>query len=295
MGRSSGWIFVVACAAVAAVSAQPAGLDTAGIARAIGRQGTAQGDVYRVAFPRTDLTVTLGGVTIKPGLALGGWIAFKKAGTSAIAHGDLVLLQDEINPVISKLQSAGIEITALHNHLINETPHVMYLHVWGHGSEVDLAKAIGAAVAVTKTPPPAAPAASSAPAAPGFDADAIQKSLGRTGTVTNGVLAVAFPRPEKITMMGIELPPSMGMATSMAFQSAGNGRVAATGDFVMIGDEVNPVARALRQHGIMISALHNHMIHGSPELYFMHFWAVDTADRVAAGLRAAVDLTGHKP
>jgi biotin operon repressor len=277
-----------ACVALPAASAQPA-LDTDGIAKAIGRQGTAQGDVYRVAFPRTDLTVTIGDVTIKPGLALGGWIAFRKAGAAAIAHGDLVLLQEEINPVISKLQDGGIEITALHNHLINESPHLMYLHVWGQGNEVELARKIGAAVALTKAPPAGPPPAGPA-AAPGFDADAIQKTLGRTGTVGNGVLAVSFPRPETITMMGIELPPSMGMATAMSFQSAGNGRVAATGDFVMIGDEVNPVARALRQHGIAISALHNHMIHGTPELYFMHFWAVDTVEHVAGGLRAAVDV-----
>ena len=277
--------------APAGVMAQD-GLDTGGIAKAIGRQGTVQGEVYRVGFPRTDLKVTLDGVAIKPGLALGGWIAFKKAGSDAVAHGDLVLLQDEINPVISKLQEGGIEITALHNHLVNESPHVMYLHVWGRGNEVDLARKIGAAVALTKAPPPA-PQSSQASGPPDFDADAIQKTLGRTGTVTNSVLAVSFPRPEAITMMGVQLPPSMGMATSMSFQSAGNGRVAATGDFVMIGDEVNPVARALRQHGIAIAALHNHMIHGTPELYFMHFWVVDTPGKVAAGLRAGVDVLKH--
>lgn len=291
MKRVVGGVVLCGCVAVSALSAQPA-LDTDGIAKGIGRQGTAQGDVYRVAFPRTDLTVTIGDVTIRPGLALGGWIAFRKAGAAAIAHGDLVLLQDEINPVISKLQEGGIDITALHNHLINESPHVMYLHVWGQGNEVELARKIGAAVALTKTPPagpPQGPAAT-----PGFDADAIQKTLGRTGTVSNGVLAVSFPRPEKITMMGIELPPSMGMATAMSFQAAGTGRVAATGDFVMTGDQVNPVARALRQHGIAISALHNHMIHGTPELYFMHFWAVDTVEHVAGGLRAAVDVVQER-
>lgn len=287
MKRVVGGVVLCGYVAVSALSAQPA-LDTDGIAKAIGRQGTAQGDVYRVAFPRTDLTVTIGDVTIRPGLALGGWIAFRKAGAAAIAHGDLVLLQDEINPVISKLQEGGIEITALHNHLINESPHVMYLHVWGQGNEVELARKIGAAVALTKAPPAGPPQGPAA--APGFDADAIQKTLGRTGTVSNGVLAVSFPRPEKITMMGIELPPSMGMATAMSFQAAGTGRVAATGDFVMTGDQVNPVARALRQHGIAISALHNHMIHGTPELYFMHFWAVDTVEHVAGGLRAAVDV-----
>lgn len=292
MRRTLGWIVLSGCVAVPALSAQGA-LDTAGIATAIGRQGTAQGDVYRVSFPRTDLTVKIGDVTVKPGLALGGWIAFKKAGSGAVAHGDLVLLQEEINPVISKLQDGGLDITALHNHLITESPHVMYLHVWGQGNEVALARAIGAAVALTTIPQPGPPQAAPAPA-PDFDAGTIQKTLGRTGTVTNGVLAVSFPRPEKITMMGIELPPSMGMATAMSFQSAGKGRVAATGDFVMTGDEVNPVARALRRHAIMISALHNHMIHGTPELYFMHFWAVDTAEHVAAGLRAAVDAMQNR-
>jgi hypothetical protein len=283
-----------ACLAGFQVEAQNA-LDTAAIAKAIGRQGTAQGEVYRVTFPRSDLKVTLNGVAIKPGLALGGWIAFKKAGADAIAHGDLVLLQDEINPVLSKLQDGGIEITALHNHLIDESPHVMYMHVWGRGKEADLARAIGAAMALTKAPPatpPATPAAT--PAQPDFDADTIQKTLGKTGSVANGVLGLAFPRPEKITMMGVELPPSMGMATSMNFQAAGAGRVAATGDFVMVADEVNPVARALRQHNIAVTALHNHMIHGSPELYFMHFWAVDTAANVASGLRAAVDAMKAK-
>jgi hypothetical protein len=282
-------VVLLGCLGSSLVSGQDA-LDTAGIAKAFGREGRAQGDVYRVSFPRTDVTVTLDGVTIKPGLALGGWIAFKKTGADAVAHGDLVLLQDEINPVISSLQDGGLEITALHNHLIRESPHVMYLHVWGRGNELDLARKISAALALTKTPAPSAPSASSSTETPDFDAEAIQKALGHAGTVTNGVLAVAVPRPEPITMMGVELPPSMGMATALSFQAAGGGRVAATGDFVMIADEVNPVARALRQHNVAIAALHNHMLHGSPELYFMHFWAVGTPADVSSGLRAALDV-----
>jgi biotin operon repressor len=268
----------------------PAGLDTAAIAQALGRQGQMQGSVYRVGFPRTDLSVSVHGIAIKPGLALGSWAAFLRAGSQAVIHGDLVLTEAEINPVISKLQDGGLQITALHNHLIEETPHVMYLHYWGQGAEVALARTLRSALETTKTPLAAPAAPSAAAAAPGFDVDTIQNTLGKTGAVTGGVLGLSWPRPEKITMMGIELPPQMGMATSINFQAAGNGKVAATGDFVMIDTEVNPVAKALRSHGIAVAALHNHMLHGTPTLYFMHFWAEDSAANVAAGLKAAVDL-----
>jgi hypothetical protein len=205
-------------------------------------------------------------------------------------HGDLVLTEAEINPVISKLQDGGLQITALHNHLIEETPHLMYVHYWGEGTEMALARALRAALNTTKTPLGVAPAAAAPQPPPGFDADAIQAALGKTGTVRGGVLAISVPRPEKIMMMGVELPPAMGMATALNFQSAGNGKVAATGDFVMIDDEVNPIAKALRAHGIAVTALHNHMLHGTPALYFMHFWAEDSAANVAAGLKAAIDL-----
>lgn len=268
------------------------GLNTAAIDQALGLTGQMQGDVYRVGIPRTDLSVTVHGIAIKPGLALGGWAGFRHAGNGAVVHGDLVLTEPEINPVISKLQEGGLQITALHNHVLEETPSLMYIHYWGEGAEATLARALRAALQVTKTPLTSAPAPAPGAAQPdpGFDADAIQKTLGKTGTVRGGVLAISVPRPEKITMMGVELPPAMGMATALNFQSAGNGKVAATGDFVMIDDEVNPVAKALRAHGIAITSLHSHMIHGTPVLYFMHFWAEDTAPNVAAGLKAAVDL-----
>ncbi|MEO8481676.1 MAG: DUF1259 domain-containing protein [Acidobacteriota bacterium] len=269
--------------------AQGAPLDTAAIDRAMGLSGQMQGDVYRVSLPRTDLAVTIRGIAIRPGLALGSWAAFKRAGTSAVVHGDLVLLQDEVAPTISGLLSGGLQITAVHNHLIGETPHVMYVHYWGQAPEGTLATALKAALQHTATPF-TAPAAPPAAADPGFDADALQRALGRTGTVRGGVLAVSIPRPEKIMMMGVELPPSMGMATAINVQAAGGGKVAATGDFVMIDDEVNPIAKALTSHGIAVTALHNHMLHGSPMLYFMHFWAEGTPADVGAGLKAATDL-----
>jgi hypothetical protein len=268
------------------------GLNTAGIDQVFGTTGQMQGDVYRLGFPRTDLSVTVHGIAIRPGLALGSWAAFRKAGGQAVVHGDLVLLDSEVNPVISKLEENGLQITAVHNHLLDETPHVMYVHYWGQGPEAALATSLRSALAASKTPlaPAAAPAAGAPAPDPGFDADAFQKAIGRTGAVKGGVLSIGVPRPEKITMMGVELPPAMGMATSINVQSAGNGKVAATGDFVMIDDEVNPIIKALRAHNIAVTALHNHMLHGSPALYFMHFWAEDTAANVAAGLKAAVDL-----
>ncbi len=265
------------------------GLNTAAIDKALGLPGQMQGDVYRVGMPRTDLAVTVHGIKVKPGLALGSWAGFRKSGAQAVVHGDLVLTEAEINPVISKLFDAGLQITALHNHLIDETPHVMYLHYWGQGPEATLATALKAALATTKTPLTAAPATTTQPD-PGFDADAMQKAIGKTGTVRGGVLAISVPRPEKIMMMGIELPPAMGMATAINVQSAGGGKVAATGDFVMTDDEVNPIAKALRTHGIAVAALHSHMLHGTPMLYFMHFWAEDMPANVGAGLKAGVDL-----
>jgi hypothetical protein len=286
-------VAIVAGVAMLSQTNPPAGLDTAAIDRAIGKSGQAMaGDVYRVSFPRSDLNVSVGGVKVKPGFALGSWAAFKANGNSAVAHGDLVLTGTEINPVISALQQHNFDITALHNHLINESPSVMYLHFWGKGDAATLAASVKDALSKTKTPvtapPPAPTATSGAAQSDDLPADAIQQAIGVKGTVTNGVLALSVPRPETIQMMGVTLPPSMGMATAINFQSAGGGKVAATGDFVMIADEVNRVARQLRQHNIAITALHNHMLHGSPELYFMHFWGEGNANEVASGLKAAL-------
>jgi len=271
---------------------KPAGLDTAAIDKAIGKSGTAMpGDVYRVAFPRTDLNVTVGAVKVKAGFALGSWAAFKSLGVNGTAaHGDLVLTDTEINPVISSLQQHNFEITALHNHLINESPSIMYLHFWGKGDAATLAAGLKDALSKSKTPigPSPAAVATGGVGDGGLPADQIQQAIGLKGTVTNGVLALSQPRPETIQMMGVTLPPSMGMATAINFQSAGGGKVVATGDFVMLADEVNKVARALRQHDIAITALHNHMLHGSPELYFMHFWGEGDPTAVASGLKAAL-------
>ena len=269
-------------------------LDTATIAREIGKAGETQGDVYKISLPRTDLQVTVEGVLLKPGLALGSWIAFKPVGQGAVAHGDLVLGEDEVAPVVRELEEHGVRITALHNHLIHELPRVMFLHFWGQGEAGKLAQHLKQALSKTKTPMGEAKKGEAPAEEVGFDPEQILATLGHKGTVKNGVLHVSVPRPETVTESGLELPPSMGTATAINVQGAGAGKVAATGDFVMTRDEVNRVAKALAENGIMMTALHNHLVHSTPDLYFMHFWANDSAEKVAKGLRIGLDAMKRK-
>ena len=262
------------------------------VEEAMGRPGQMQpGDVIRFGMPRKDLHVTLDGVDLKPGLALGSWVAFKQEGSGAMVMGDLVLTEDEVEPVMMKLQEAGIHESALHNHLLGESPHMMYMHIASHGNSVAMAKAIHDAVALTKTPgPDAAPAAQSAVEL-GFDQKQVEQILGRAGKVNGGILQFGVPRAEAITDSGMTVPPSMGVATALSFQPTGSGKAAITGDFVLIGSEVNPVIKALRQNGIAVTALHSHMLTEEPRLFFMHFWANDEAVKLAKGLRAALGQT----
>ena len=268
-------------------------LDTKAIEHAIGKPGELKDDVYKISLPRKDLSVSVNGVKLKPGLALGSWIAFTESSNEAVMAGDLVLTESEVGPVMLQLRKGGIEVSAVHNHLIGETPRVMYVHVAGKGQAASLASHLKEALHLTATPLEGAAktgnASKSAPEDPGFDAEFIQKELGHQGKVKDGVLHVSVPRAEPIKMHGAALPPSMGMATALNFQSGGEKKVAATGDFVMVSEDVDRVTKALTGQGILITALHNHLVHGSPDLYFMHFWADDSAEKVAKGLRAGLD------
>jgi hypothetical protein len=270
--------------------AAPASGDWKAVESAMGRSGQQQpGDVMKFAMPRKDLHVTLGGLTIKPALALGSWAAFKQSTDGAMVMGDLVLTEDEVQPVMSKLQEGGIQEAAIHNHLIGESPRIMYMHIASHGDAVQMAKAIHEALALTKTPPPDATPATSADL--GFDQKQVEQILGHAGKVNGGILQVGVPRAESISDAGMNVPPSMGVATALNFQPTENGRAAITGDFVLLASEVNPVLRALRQNGIAVTALHSHMLGEEPRLFFMHFWANDDALRLAKELRAALDKT----
>jgi len=266
------------------------------VEQALGRAGTLlPGDVYKVSFPRSDLTVTLDGVTIKPALALGSWAAFKEIGGGHVmAMGDLVLLESEVTPVIDALQKGGIEQSALHNHLIGESPRVMYLHFDGHGDEVKLAKTLHDALALTKTPMGPAPPPPSTPPSIDLPTADLDRIIGRPGKIAGGTYQFAIPRAETIMEHGAEVPASMGMAIPLNFQPTGNGRAAITGDFVLLASEVNPVIRILRKGGIAVTALHSHMLEETPRLFFMHFWANDDAKKLATVLRAALDVMNVK-
>ena len=261
---------------------------------ALGRKGSAQpGDVYKFSMPRSDLQVTVAGTPIKAGLALGSWLAFKRMGDEAVVMGDLVLTESEVEPVMAKLQAEGVEQTAVHNHLLHETPRVMYMHVAGHGDPVKLATALKQALALTKTPS-ASPTPPAQQPGLGFDTAQVDQALGYQGKNNNGIYQFSVPRAEKINDMGTEVPPSMGTATAINFQPTGGKKAAITGDFVLLGTEVNPVIRALRDNGIQVTAVHSHMLTEEPRLFFMHFWANDDALKLAKGLRAAIDKTNSE-
>jgi hypothetical protein len=255
----------------------------------LGRSGTSlPGGVYKFAFPRTDLQVDVDGIRIRPALALGSWIAFN----GTMVMGDLVLTEDEVNNVISALQAGGIDQSAVHNHLLHESPRVVYMHFEGHGDPVALAKTLRAALDRTKTPmqPPAPPASPAPLDLPTTDLDRI---LGSAGKANGGVDQFSIARADKITMNGMEIPPSMGVATAINIQPTGSGRAVATGDFVMTAGEVNAVIRALRKGGINVTALHSHMLTEQPRLFFMHFWGNDDAIALAKTLRSALDAMKH--
>jgi hypothetical protein len=268
--------------------------DWSAVERALGRKGTINpGDVIKFSFPRSDLSVTLAGVQLKPALALGSWVAFKRIGSGVtMVMGDLVLTPDEVGPVMRRLQDLGVEQTAVHNHLLMESPRVMYMHIVAHGDEAKIAQAIHDALALSKTPL----VAPGAQIAIGIDLDtaAISRELGVAGKVNGTVFQISIPRKEIINESGHEVPPSMGVATAINFQPTGAGKAAITGDFVLLASEVNPVMRALSSNGIAVTAVHSHMIDEEPRLIFMHFWANDDVAKLARGLRAALNRTASR-
>jgi hypothetical protein len=268
-------------------------IDWSKVDAAFGRKAAAvSGDVHRYGFPRSDLAVTLDGVAIKPALALGGWVALKPAHGGAMVMGDLVLLESEINPVMTALIHNGLDITAVHNHLLRANPATFYLHVGGHGDPEKIATAIVQALQSSKTPL-APPSASAQQPAVELDTAQLDQIIGVKGQANGGVYQFGVPRRDAIKEGGLDLTPAgpMGVATGISFQPTGGGKAAITGDFVLTGEEVNPVIKELRSAGIEVTAIHSHMLDEQPRLIFMHFWANDDAIKLAKGLRAALDKT----
>jgi Domain of Unknown Function (DUF1259) len=286
----------VNCATLAAAAWLSAAAFAAGdewqaqVGQALGKLGTSMpGGVYRVALPRTDLTVTLDGVELKAGFALGSWLAFEKIGDQGMAMGDLALTAAEVGPVMKRLVAAGIEVTALHDDLPRAQPVTIYMHVMGRGDPVKMADVFHDMLAENRMPyavlsigvPPAPPPLD-------FDTAAIDAALGAKGTNDGGVYAFAIPRAEPIKVGGSGVPPAMGAANAINFQPTGGGKAAITGDLALTANEVQPVIKALIAHRIEVTALDNHMLDEEPRLFFVHFWANDDAKKLALGLQAAL-------
>jgi hypothetical protein len=264
-------------------------LNTEGIARAMGRKGDLSAEMYKVSFPRSDLSVKVGNVTVKPALSLMAWAAFIKSGNAAVTYGDLVVLEDEINPVISKLEERGLELSALHNHLLHETPRVMFIHFVGRGDEVELASGIREALALTGSP---LAAGTSAPETKPAIATEIERIIGHQGVMGGDVFHITVPRHDvRVKAVGTMVPGSMGMNTPFNFQLDGKNAVI-NGDFMLLPGELNPVIKVLRANGIEVASIHNHLVDNEPQLVFMHFWAQGDAIALAKGLKAALDRTG---
>jgi Domain of Unknown Function (DUF1259) len=284
--------FIVGIALVGGAGATD--IDWSKVDQALGKPGTNQpGGVHKYGLPRSDLMITVDGVAIKPALALGSWIAFMPTGNGAMFMGDLVLTEKEIEPVMKRLIDDGIEITAIHNHLLRTTPAVFYMHVGGQGDPVKLAQTLHAGLSLSQTPF-AAPAPAATPPTIDLDTSAIDAALQAKGTINGGVYQFSIPRAESISEGGMAVPPSLGTATAINFQPTGGGKAAITGDFVLLGKEVNPVLKAMRNNGIEVTALHSHMIDDAPHLFFMHFWANDDVTKLTHGLKAAIDLANLK-
>jgi len=308
---------IVLCLLLLPSLARAQGVTTGPIDEALGRSGQKTGDVYKVSFPRSDLHVSVHGLAIKPGLALGSWAAFLGTDDNAMVMGDLVLLESELNLVIAKLRSSGFDISAVHNHLMEESSRVLYAHYMGHGPAVHLATSLRAALALSKTPL-GKPAATTEEAAPAW-VKAVEDAVGRKGTFKGGVLSCGVARSDAITMGGTTIPPAAGVAEGINFQAADSGNhlaclaiaefclhgsrrptleysfyVATTGDFVLTAEEVNPVISELQGHQISVTALHSHMLTEQPRLFFMHFWSVGTPEAVGAGIKAALSRVAVK-
>ena len=265
-------------------------IDTMALNNVFGKQGTVTGNVYKISYPRFDLKVKVGDFNVAPGLALGTWVGIIDMGGHSMMMGDLVLTDAEVPQAINKLMEENLEITAIHNHLINETPAIKYIHYHGEGDAVKLAREIKAVLAVTATP---LMAPSQTNQTQKIDWSKVTAVLGTTGKQNGSLLQYSFARNEKLTESGMEMPPSMGMATAINFQINGD-KAAITGDFVLLPDEVNLVIKALTENGIMPTAVHSHMLHDEPRLFMMHFWAVDDPEKLAKGLKAALDKTNSK-
>jgi hypothetical protein len=262
----------------------------------LGKQGDYKANVLKVNIPRNDLSVTIAKVRTPTPFGFGGWVAFTKGSGMDVMMGDLVLTQDEVNPVMSALLDNGLEVTALHNHFFWDEPRMYYMHVHGHGVPADLARKLKPAVDLigkgTTKPAAASPAAA---AGTKIDTAQIAKIVGTPGEQTGEVYKITIGRDDvKITEMGATINARMGLNTWAAFVGT-NDNAAIAGDVAMLASEVTPVLKALRKNGLDVVAIHHHMTQTEPTIFFLHYWGTGPAEKLAAGFRAALSELGRPP
>jgi hypothetical protein len=266
--------------------------DYKGVLDALGRTGDFKDGVLKVNIPRSDLNVSVDGVATPTPFGFGGWVAFEKGtGGMDVMMGDLVLTENDVNPVMSALLNAGIDVTALHNHFFLETPRILYMHVHAHGSASDLANKLKPVLALVGKPG-ATPAPSAGKPIQGtLDSAQLAKIVGTEGETTGAVYKITIGRPDiKMMEMGAPINARMGLNTWAAFYGSDADAVVA-GDVAMLETEVQPVLKALRANNINVVAMHHHMIGTTPNVIFLHYWGRGPAQKLAAGVKAAVDQT----
>jgi hypothetical protein len=254
----------------------------------LGKQGDFKANVLKVNIPRNDVSVTVANVKTPTPFGFGGWIAMTKGSGMDVMMGDLVLTQDEVNPVMSALLNNGLEVTALHNHFFWDEPRMFYMHVHGHGSPAELARKVKPALDLIgkNTPKPAAPPAASIPTT--LDTARLAQIVGTPGEQTGAVYKITIGREDlKLTEMGAPINSRMGLNTWAAFVGT-NENAAIAGDVAMLAQEVPLVLKALRSNGLDVVAIHHHMIGTNPTVYFLHYWGTGPADKLATGFKAAV-------
>ena len=290
MRQNLGLLTLVAMLSIPTV-VNAAEIDWKKVDAALGKTAAVSGEVHRYGLPRSDLHVALDGVAIKPALALGGWVSFAPVHGEAMVMGDLVLLETEITPVMTKLLDGGLDITAIHNHILRASPATFYMHVGGHGDPEKMAAVIRSALSASKTP--FDPPSTTAGPAPAVDLDTakLDQIMGVKGTASGGVYQFGVPRRDPSTENGMQVNTPLGGANAINFQPTGNGKAAITGDFLVTGNEVNPLIRALRAGDIEVTAIHSHMLDEQPRMFFIHFWANDDAQKLARNVRTALETT----
>lgn len=257
----------------------------------LGKQGDFKDNVLKVNIPRNDVKVTVAGVETPTPFGFGGWVALTKGTGGDVLMGDLVLLEDEVNPVMSALLEHGFDVTALHNHFFWDQPHMFYMHVHGHGAPADLARNLKPAIDLIGKGRPA-PAAPGAPAASALDSAKLAQIVGQPGEQNGAVYKITIGRSDlKVTEMGAAINARMGLNTWAAFTGT-NEKAAIAGDVAMLESEVTPVLKALRANGLDVVAIHHHMTGERPMIIFLHYWGTGPADKLATSFKAALNELG---